>query len=109
MPAALSPVRPLGNTGVTVPLIGYGTAPLGKEKNIPRAEARALPEPCHRPRHHLPGHLAGLRQRAARRRGDADPPRRGLPGDEGQPPQPGRRAGRAGGVAARSCRPITWI
>jgi aryl-alcohol dehydrogenase-like predicted oxidoreductase len=31
MPAVLSPARPLGATGVTVPLIGYGTAPLGKE------------------------------------------------------------------------------
>lgn len=29
--ASLSPARPLGKTGVTVPLIGYGTAPLGKE------------------------------------------------------------------------------
>jgi len=27
----LQPVRPFGTTGVTVPLIGYGTAPLGKE------------------------------------------------------------------------------
>jgi predicted aldo/keto reductase-like oxidoreductase len=27
----LSPARPLGKTGVTVPLIGYGTAPLGKD------------------------------------------------------------------------------
>lgn len=32
MPAPLQPARPLGKTGVTVPLIGYGTAPLGKEK-----------------------------------------------------------------------------
>jgi aryl-alcohol dehydrogenase-like predicted oxidoreductase len=31
MPTVLSPSRPLGATGVTVPLIGYGTAPLGKE------------------------------------------------------------------------------
>lgn len=31
MPARLSPNRPLGRTGVTVPLIGYGTAPLGKD------------------------------------------------------------------------------
>ena len=29
MSAVLSPERPLGSTGVTVPLIGYGTAPLG--------------------------------------------------------------------------------
>ena len=28
----LSPARPFGKTGVTVPLIGYGTAPLGKEQ-----------------------------------------------------------------------------
>lgn len=27
----LSPARPFGKTGVTVPLVGYGTAPLGKE------------------------------------------------------------------------------
>jgi aryl-alcohol dehydrogenase-like predicted oxidoreductase len=32
MSIVLSPQRPLGSTGVTVPLIGYGTAPLGKEK-----------------------------------------------------------------------------
>jgi aryl-alcohol dehydrogenase-like predicted oxidoreductase len=31
-------MRALGSTGVTVPLIGYGTAPLGKEKDIPREE-----------------------------------------------------------------------
>ncbi|GAC1428471.1 MAG: hypothetical protein NVSMB65_01740 [Chloroflexota bacterium] len=29
--ALLTPVRSLGKTGVTVPLIGYGTAPLGKD------------------------------------------------------------------------------
>jgi aryl-alcohol dehydrogenase-like predicted oxidoreductase len=34
----LQPIRPLGNTGVTVPLVGYGTAPLGKEQ-ISRARA----------------------------------------------------------------------
>jgi len=28
----LTPQRPLGATGVTVPLLGYGTAPLGKEQ-----------------------------------------------------------------------------
>lgn len=32
MPVQLAPARPLGSTGVTVPLVGYGTAPLGKEK-----------------------------------------------------------------------------
>jgi uncharacterized protein len=31
MSATLGPARPLGTTGVTVPLVGYGTAPLGKE------------------------------------------------------------------------------
>lgn len=36
MPTILKPARTLGRTGVTVPLIGYGTAPLGKEKKIPR-------------------------------------------------------------------------
>ncbi len=30
MSGRLSPTRPLGKTGVTVPLVGYGTAPLGK-------------------------------------------------------------------------------
>jgi aryl-alcohol dehydrogenase-like predicted oxidoreductase len=30
MPPTLRPTRPLGATGVQVPLIGYGTAPLGK-------------------------------------------------------------------------------
>jgi len=28
----LTPQRPLGKTGITVPLVGYGTAPLGKEE-----------------------------------------------------------------------------
>jgi len=32
MSAVLAPARPLGATGVTVPLLGYGTAPLGKEQ-----------------------------------------------------------------------------
>ena len=32
MPAALRPERPLGGTGVSVPLVGYGTAPLGKDR-----------------------------------------------------------------------------
>jgi uncharacterized protein len=31
MPAQLQPDRQLGNTGVRVPLVGYGTAPLGKQ------------------------------------------------------------------------------
>jgi len=31
MTTRLQPRRPFGATGVTVPLIGYGTAPLGKE------------------------------------------------------------------------------
>lgn len=35
----LQSFRPFGATGVQVPLIGYGTAPLGKEKNIPTAQA----------------------------------------------------------------------
>ncbi len=30
MATVLQPTRPLGTTGVTVPLVGYGTAPLGK-------------------------------------------------------------------------------
>jgi aryl-alcohol dehydrogenase-like predicted oxidoreductase len=30
VPVNLSPARPLGRSGVTVPLLGYGTAPLGK-------------------------------------------------------------------------------
>src|SRR5918993_1569361 len=38
MPTRLSPARRLGKTGVTVPLIGYGTAPLGKS-NISRRHA----------------------------------------------------------------------
>lgn len=32
MPTVLSPARPFGKTGVTVPLVGYGTAPLGNEE-----------------------------------------------------------------------------
>jgi aryl-alcohol dehydrogenase-like predicted oxidoreductase len=35
----LQPTRSFGATGVQVPLIGYGTAPLGKEKDIPAADA----------------------------------------------------------------------
>jgi aryl-alcohol dehydrogenase-like predicted oxidoreductase len=38
----LSPQRVLGKTGVKVPLIGYGTAPLGKEKSVPPQEAVRL-------------------------------------------------------------------
>ena len=38
MSPRLSPARPLGATGVTVPLVGYGTAPLGKE-NVSRDHA----------------------------------------------------------------------
>jgi aryl-alcohol dehydrogenase-like predicted oxidoreductase len=34
----LSPERPLGGTGITVPLVGYGTAPLGK-KEVSREHA----------------------------------------------------------------------
>lgn len=32
MAQTLAPDRPLGKTGITVPLVGYGTAPLGKER-----------------------------------------------------------------------------
>jgi len=42
MPTVLSPARPLGKTGVTVPLIGYGTAPLGKEHVSMEHAARCL-------------------------------------------------------------------
>jgi aryl-alcohol dehydrogenase-like predicted oxidoreductase len=38
----LQPVRPLGATGVTVPLVGYGTAPLGKPEVSPEYAARCL-------------------------------------------------------------------
>ena len=38
MPAKLSPDRQLGATGVQVPLVGYGTAPLGKPE-VTRAHA----------------------------------------------------------------------
>lgn len=38
MSEKLNITRPLGMIGVEVPVIGYGTAPLGKEKNIPHAE-----------------------------------------------------------------------
>jgi aryl-alcohol dehydrogenase-like predicted oxidoreductase len=37
--ATLAPMRPLGSTGISVPLIGYGTAPLGKEKKVTREHA----------------------------------------------------------------------
>lgn len=39
MSLMLSPTRMLGATGVRVPLVGYGTAPLGKEKKVPREQA----------------------------------------------------------------------
>jgi aryl-alcohol dehydrogenase-like predicted oxidoreductase len=39
MISPLSPARSLGATGVSVPLIGYGTAPLGKEKHATREQA----------------------------------------------------------------------
>jgi len=38
MAPSLTPARPLGATGVTVPLVGYGTAPLGKP-DVTRAHA----------------------------------------------------------------------
>lgn len=38
----LQPDREFGATGLRVPLIGYGTAPLGKEKKIPRDKGVAL-------------------------------------------------------------------
>src|SRR5437868_70256 len=38
MSLRLSPQRPLGRTDVTVPLVGYGTAPLGKS-GVTRKEA----------------------------------------------------------------------
>lgn len=42
MPAVLRPDRPLGATNVTVPLVGYGTAPLGKPDVAPEHAARCL-------------------------------------------------------------------
>jgi len=40
MATRLEPMRPFGATGLSVPLLGYGTAPLGKE-HITRAHAEA--------------------------------------------------------------------
>lgn len=42
MPTALRPQRSLGDTGVTVPLVGYGTAPLGKKEVSRDQAARCL-------------------------------------------------------------------
>jgi aryl-alcohol dehydrogenase-like predicted oxidoreductase len=42
MPDPLQPQRRLGTTGVTVPLIGYGTAPLGKSQVSRSDAARCL-------------------------------------------------------------------
>src|SRR4051794_16772385 len=42
MANARLPQRPLGATGVNVPLIGYGTAPLGKEKVTREQAVRCL-------------------------------------------------------------------
>jgi len=42
MPATLQPTRQLGATGVQVPLIGYGTAPLGKPDVAPDHAVRCL-------------------------------------------------------------------
>jgi aryl-alcohol dehydrogenase-like predicted oxidoreductase len=41
MPERLTPQRELGATGVKVPLIGYGTAPLGKTDKIPMEQGIA--------------------------------------------------------------------
>ena len=42
MAVLLNPSRPLGATGVTVPLVGYGTAPLGEETVTPEHAQRCL-------------------------------------------------------------------
>ncbi|MEA2528453.1 MAG: hypothetical protein QOG89_97 [Thermomicrobiales bacterium] len=42
MTAVLAAARPLGATGVTVPLVGYGTAPLGKPEVSREHAARCL-------------------------------------------------------------------
>ena len=42
MPSPLQPSRVLGATGVTVPLVGYGTAPLGKPEVTPEHAERCL-------------------------------------------------------------------
>ena len=42
MAAKLAPQRTLGKTGVKVPLIGYGTSPLGKPDKVPPKEAVRL-------------------------------------------------------------------
>jgi aryl-alcohol dehydrogenase-like predicted oxidoreductase len=42
MPEILKPSRALGKTGVSVPLVGYGTAPLGKEKVTREHAVRCL-------------------------------------------------------------------
>ena len=42
MPPTLGPVRTLGATGVAVPLVGYGTAPLGKEDITRERAVRCL-------------------------------------------------------------------
>ena len=42
MSSRLQPARQLGSTGVQVPLVGYGTAPLGKGDVSPQQAARCL-------------------------------------------------------------------
>jgi len=42
MPIRLQPVRALGATGVMVPLVGYGTAPLGEKQVSREAALRCL-------------------------------------------------------------------
>ena len=42
MAAKLAPQRTLGKTGIKVPLIGYGTSPLGKPDKVPPKEAVRL-------------------------------------------------------------------
>lgn len=44
MSATLRPARPLGKTGVTVPLLGFGTAPLGKPQIAREDAVRCLNE-----------------------------------------------------------------
>src|SRR6187431_2187140 len=42
MTSRLQPTRPFGRTGATVPLLGYGTAPLGKEQITREHAVRCL-------------------------------------------------------------------
>ncbi len=91
MGAMLRPERALGATGAQVPLVGYGTAPLGKPEVAAEHAARCLNHAIDlgityldtSPDYGSEPHVGGR---------DADTAGRGFSGDEGEPAAEGGRA-----------------